>query len=105
MSNSEPLEKFEQEFLERMRQMSKLRIRIQDEVVLEPLVDTESTFLDTKNQRTIYLIPRTIDNYARTQRNAERLNKATGFNCWVGCTCGRLHTRDPLTGEVDTGWY
>ncbi len=109
MSNSEPLEKFEQEFLERMRQMSKQRIGIQDEEGLEPLVDTEDISFDiednTEDQGTIYLIPGMIDNYARTQRNAERLNKAAGFNCLVGCTCGHLHQKDSLTGHVDTGWY
>ena len=53
--------------------------------------------------REIYINPRLVENYALTQREAERLNNGKN-GPWVGCSCGRLHYRDPETGNRDTGW-
>ena len=108
MSNSEPLEKFEQEFIERIRKMAGRSVGIRYGEGLEALAEnTEDTTPHIEGQMTIYINPRMIDNYARTQREAERLNREEhgGAKCWVGCSCGRLHARDPETGHVDTGWY
>ena len=104
---TEPLERFEQELIRRLSQLVGKRIVVDDGglySMLKALSGNQPANTDDTLQSTV-VDPITITNYAATQREADRLNKIAGKQCWIGCTCGRLHERDPVTGHVNLGWY
>ena len=105
---TEPLERFEQDIIKRLSQLVGKRIVVDDgglSSALEALSGNQPISDEETPQNTMVVSPIIIANYAATQREADRLNKIAGKQCWAGCTCGRLHERDPVTGHVNLGWY
>ncbi|MDP1694426.1 MAG: hypothetical protein Q8L34_02700 [Candidatus Woesearchaeota archaeon] len=105
---TEPLERFEQDLIRRLSKLIGKRIVVDDgglSFVLEALPGNQPVSTEGTLQSVTVVDPITITNYAATQREADRLNKTVGKQYWAGCTCGRLHERDPSTGHVNSGWY
>ncbi|GEM_PF-4063430 len=105
---TEPLERFEQDIIRRLSELVRERIVVDDgglSSALEALLGNQPASTDETLQSITVVDPIIITNYAVTQREADRLNKIAGKQCWAGCTCGRLHERDPITGHVNSGWY
>ena len=105
---TEPLERFEQDLIGRLSKLVGKRIVVDDgglSFALEALSGNQPASTDGTLQSVTVVDLITIANYAATQREADRLNKTAGKQCWAGCSCGRLHERDPVTGHVNPGWY
>ena len=99
---NEPLERYEERFIQRLRQMSGRPVDTPPSPELESLIGDSG---EIAKQDGIYVNPGIVENYALTQREADRRNTEAGVKLWYGCSCGRLHQADPKTGKVDTGWY
>lgn len=108
MEENKPLERYEEGFIRMLRQASGRPVDTPTSPELEALIGDLG---EVREQGGIYVNPRIIENYARTQREADRLNRELGLSeeagdkdLWYGCLCGRLHRADK-NGNVDTGWY
>ena len=91
-----PLEAFEQKFISNLCEATGLDVKVMGQ---EKLAEMEGS------GRSVWVNPRMIEAYADAQRKAEEQNNRDLDGPWVGCSCGRIHYRDPATGEIDTGWY
>ena len=95
------LEALEAVFIQKIAEITGKRLNIDDPS--SPELDSITEVLEGEDR--ISVNPYMIDNYARTQREADRRNEKTGEKRWAGCSCGQLHEVDPKTRAVDTGWY